>query len=519
MRDSCLIAIDAGVSFIKAGVYDAEGAKKAVVTKSARAEYPGPGLFIQRAEDQLDLVKEALKEAVAASGVRKGSVAAIAVSGAMGGAMGVDVNWSIAADWSIVADARFQPYAAMMQKAAGERILERSGTNLPVLGGKILWWKKEYPAQYGRVAKFMMLGGYLAGKLAGMRVEEAFIDRTYLSFTGIADLAKESWSEEICREFGIDMSMLPRIARSNEIVGKLCLETAIECGLLEGIPIVAGAGDKPAGTLGAGLVSPGLLIDESASFGALSLCVDRYVPDTGHRTLENLPSPIPGLYLPSVFLTGSGMTHAWFTEVFADGEKKAAAEGGRSVYELLDAKASTVAPGSEGLMALGLLGGRGYPSDSSIRGLWLGHSWVHKKEHFYRSLLESFAYEYGCALDVMRENYPDLAFEEIRVIGGGAKSALWSQIKADVMGVRYVALGREDFTLLGDILLAGSAVGVFGDLCADAKRFAERTRTFEPDKKKTDHYRRYTDIYRGLFERLRGVYTDLQGIPPFDPTL
>ena len=108
--------------------------------------------------------------------------------------------------------------------------------------------------------------------------------------------------------------------------------------------------------------------------------------------------------------------------------------------------------------------------------MWLGQSWFHRKEHFYRALLESLAYEYATALDVMRENYPEVSFDEIRVIGGGARSDLWNQIKADVMGIRYVRLARDDYAMLGDILLAGSVVGIFADPGIEAARFAQISR-------------------------------------------
>jgi len=404
-----------------------------------------------------------------------------------------------------------------MQKAAHGDILTLSGTNLPILGAKALWWENDHPELYRRIAKFVVIGGYIEAKLAGIPIGEAVIDRTYLNFTGIADLARDAWSQEICARFGIDMARLPRIVASNAVVGRLRPETAMECGLQAGTPIVAGAGDKPAGTLGAGLVAPGLLIDESASFGALSLCTDRYVPDASHRTLENLPSPLPGLFLPSIFLNGSGLTHAWFTDTFAAGEKREAAEAGAgaSAYDLLAEKAAKVPPGSEGLIALGLLGGRSYPSDPAIRGMWLGHSWFHGKEHFYRALLESFAYEYASVLAIMRENYPGLACDEIRVIGGGARSDLWNQVKADVLGVRYARLSRDDCAMLGAVLLAGSAVGIFTDLAAEAAAFTVTTRIYEPDPARTAHYARYVEIYRGLFDRERDLFAALQSIPPY----
>ncbi len=145
MNDQHLIAIDAGVSFVKVGVYDSEGGRLALASRGAPAEQPRPGTFIQDADQLYDLARDALREAVAASGVRPGSVAAIAVSGAMGGAMGVDAHWQPVTDWSIVSDTRFMPHAVAMQEGAHEEILARSGTNLPIMGAKSLWWKKDHP--------------------------------------------------------------------------------------------------------------------------------------------------------------------------------------------------------------------------------------------------------------------------------------------------------------------------------------------------------------------------------------
>ena len=227
MGDSCLIAIDAGVSFVKVGVYDEEGGRKAVSSRAVPTEQPGPGIFIQRADQILDLAREALREAVAAAGIGKGSVAAIAVSGAMGGALGVDAYWQPVTEWSIVSDTRFLPHAVAMQQGAHLEILTQSGTNLPVLGAKTLWWKKDYPELYRRIARFVVIGGYIAAKLGGIPIEDAFIDRTYLNFTGIADLRRDEWSSEICGRFGIDREKLPRIVSSNAVVGRLTLEAAL----------------------------------------------------------------------------------------------------------------------------------------------------------------------------------------------------------------------------------------------------------------------------------------------------
>jgi xylulokinase len=512
VKSSYLIGIDAGVSFVKAGVYDLAGNPMAVAQNPSPGEYPSPGVFIQKNDDYLEAVVRALKAAVDSARVRPSDVMAVGMSSALGGATGIGRDWHTVFDWSIISDTRFNPYVTKARTAAGETIRRFSGTNFPVFAPKLLWWKTECPELYKKVRKFMFLCGFLVGRLCGIPIEDAYADRTFLQISSLADVEKGSWSDEICGALGIERELLPRVVRSHAVVGRLSREFAGACGLLSGTPFVAGAGDKPAGSIGAGLVVPGALVDESASFGALSLCVDSYVPDLRFETLENMPSPVEGHYFPCFFLFGSGVTHAWFRDNFGAEEKAQAGRTGGSAFELLDEKARGVPPGSQGLLSLGLLGGRGYPCDPDIRGMWAGHTWCHKREHFYRSLLESFAYEYACVLNVMRKNYPSLALDEVRVIGGGARSDLWNQIKADVLGLRYARLSRDDFALLGDVLIAGRGLGIYGDLKEAAQRYVKTTVYYEPDADRHKTYEKYVKYYGSLFDKVRGIFVDLKHI-------
>ena len=515
MKNSYLIGVDVGVSFVKSGVYDIDGNCKGVAVKKSPGEYLKPGVFIQKNEDYMKIILDTLKEAVEKSGIDNSKVEVIGFSTAMGGATGVDSNWNVITDWSIVSDNRYYPYVAEMQNKAGEQILKLSGTNFPFFAPKLLWWKSEFPELYKRVYKFMFLCGFIIGNLCDIQIDDVFVDRTFIQISGLANTKNGKWSKDLCKEFDIDINLLPRIVDSHTIVGKLNKKYAKLCGLKEGTPLIAGAGDKPAGSLGAGLVTPGALMDESASFAALSLCVDKFIPDTKYKTLENIPSPVPGQYLPSFFIFGSGLTNNWFKDNFGGEEKSLASRTNKSAFELLDEKAKSVPPGSEGLLAIGLLGGRGYPSDPDIKGMWIGHTWSHKKEHFYRSLLESFAYEYGYVLSVMKRTYPELELNEVRVIGGGSRSDFWNQMKCDITGLPYVKLNRDNLALLGDILLAGHAVGIYKDLKKAAKRFIVKTKRYIPNEKNHNHYRKYVELYENIFNRVRNIYLDLKNIPDY----
>jgi xylulokinase len=354
MKKTYILAIDLGVSLVKIGIYDASGNCTLLVTERSPAEYPQPDVFVQSGDEYFMIVIRLIKSLMEKPHIRPANIEAIVFSGAMGGAIGIDNGWNALTPWSTVIDNRSCPYAIDMMNTAGDEIRTLSGTNFPSYTPKILWWKTEYPDVYGKISKFMFLNGFIAGKMGNLTSENAFVDRTYLQMTGIADLERNEWSDRLCDKFGIDKNKIPSIVQPNTIIGKLSKKIAQKCDLLDGIPLIAGAGDKPAGYLGAGMATPGLLIDEAASFAAFSLCTDRYKPDLKHRTLENIPSPISGHYYPTIYLIGSGTTQTWFKNTFGDEEKRIAAESGKSDYDILDDKAKDVPPGSDGLLASGL---------------------------------------------------------------------------------------------------------------------------------------------------------------------
>ncbi len=145
-------------------------------------------------------------------------------------------------------------------------------------------------------------------------------------------------------------------------------------------------------------------------------------------------------------------------------------------------EAARINPGSDGLFFSPHLGGRVCPSAPAMRGAWLGFSWGHTQAHFARAILESVAYEYAYYLGILSELIPDLELTEARVVGGGAKSQVWNQIKADVLDVPYQPLMGNEFGSWGSAMIAGKAAGIFEDLATVAARHAQPgQQNFRPD--------------------------------------
>jgi xylulokinase len=319
-----------------------------------------------------------------------------------------------------------------------------------------------------------MPGTYVAGNLAGLKAEQAFIDHTYIHFSGFSDAKRGVWSDELCQRFGLDMGKLPRIVDPCDIVGEVQPGPGEDFGLAPGTLIAAGAGDTATNALGAGIVRAGMLFDVAGTAAVLAGCTDGYVADTRNRALITMRSVIPGLWNPLAYIAGGGIALRWFRDQFFNARRGRSAASNSDLYAQMIEMAARVPPGSDGLLFSPHLGGRICPASPDMRGAWVGVSWSHTQAHFARAILESVAFEYAYYLKILRELLPGIQFMEALVVGGGARSTTWNQIKADVLGVPYQRLAGTEFGTWGAAMIAGKAAGLITDLPAHAGRAAVR---------------------------------------------
>jgi xylulokinase len=216
--------------------------------------------------------------------------------------------------------------------------------------------------------------------------------------------------------------------------------------------------------------------------------------------------------MPLAYIAGGGLCLRWFRDTFAAAEYAQTTAQGTNIYEVLDTLAAEVRPGADRLWFLPHLGGRTLPSQPAIRGTWIGFTWSHTRPHFYRAMLESVAYEYLIYLAIQHELLPSVRFTEAHVIGGGARSRLWDQIKADVLGVPYVCLNRSELATWGAAMIAGYAVGLIDDLAATARAHARRSTRIEPNPAHRAVYAEMASRYRALLQTLEPFFADAQTI-------
>ncbi|OGN93661.1 MAG: xylulose kinase [Chloroflexi bacterium RBG_13_50_21] len=509
MQKKYLIGIDLGTSSTKAALYQIDGKLISEASVEVPLFYPKPGVVEQENEDFYTSAAKTVRMCIESSGIEPKAIAAIAFDSQMAGVGSIDEDYKPVTRFDSWLDMRCQPYIEWMDKEAGDRITQLTGCP-PTCdhGPKMLWWKNNHPDIYRRIAKFVTPVTYVAGRIAGLKADRAYIDHTYIHFSGFSDAQKAIWSDELCERFGLDKEKLPRIVDPSEVIGQVSEISAKEFGLAPGTLIAAGAGDTAANALGAGIVNPGMLFDVAGTASVLAGCTNKFIADTKNRALITMRSVIPGLWHPLAYIGGGGLALRWFRDQFyntAHGVSLPISE--EDIYPQMISLAEGVAPGSDGLFFSPHLGGRICPSSPDMRGAWIGVSWSHTQAHFAHAILESIAYEYAYYLKILTESLPELVLVEARVVGGGARSEVWNQIKADILNVPYQRLVGNEFGAWGAAMIAGKAAGLINDLASYAEETALLNgKPFHPIKENHENYLPLIEKYIRLEQTLNQFY-------------
>ncbi len=511
MPKKYLLGVDLGTSSTKAALYRLDGKRMAEISHEVPIYYPKPGIVEQENDDFYRTAAWTVRKCIEASGIDPKEVAAIAFDSQMAGVGSVDENYNPASRFDSWLDMRCEPYIKWMKDEAGEKVTRLTGCP-PTCdhGPKMLWWKNERSEEYKQIEKFLMPSAYVAGRMAGLKGDQAFIDYTFIHFSGFSDAEHTTWSKELCDLFQLDMAKLPRIVEPWHVIGEVTESAGKEFGLAAGTIIAAGAGDTAANALGAGINRPGMIFDVAGTAAVLAGCTDEYVADTRHQALLTMRSVIPGLWNPLAYIGGGGIAVRWFRDEFYNKSRGKSRKGDDRLYEEMIRQAEAIEPGADGLFFSPHLGGRICPSSPSMRGAWLGFSWGHTQAHFFRAILESVAFEYAYYLSILQEMLPDLRLVEARVVGGGARSTAWNQIKANVMNVPYQRLRRNEFGTWGSAMIAGKAAGLIDDLALFSDRMSEeKGNPILPEPVAHRIYQPLVDQYINMESRLEEYFIQI----------
>ncbi|MDX2131265.1 MAG: xylulokinase [Planctomycetota bacterium] len=501
------LGIDIGTSGAKAIVIDREGRIVGRGASTYPRSQPHPGWSEQDPRDWWEGASIAARQALA--GVDSTGVRALALSGQMHGLTVIDADESFRAGTRVLNpvrpailwnDQRCEAQCAEIEAAFGGRLAcVRTLGNAPLAGftlPKLLWLRKHEPDALANPGAFLLPKDYVRFTMTG----ELATDYGDASGTLMLDMQERRWSDQACALAGIDRRRLPALRESAVNAGILTPWAAGEFGVPRATAAIAGSGDNQAGAVGAGVVKPGDALLSLGTSGVL------YVHSDRARFDDRTPGK-PGRV--HTFFAGDGKggsPASWCNTgcmlsacASLDWAKRELAP--QVPLEALLEEAATAPAGSDGLVFLPHLTGERCPHPSaSARGAWVGLTERHTRAHLVRAVLEGVALTMRQILDIMREARATVS--RVRVIGGGAKSALWRQIHADAMGVPLVSLESEEGPALGAAILAGVGMGAWPGVREACEVIVREKETTEPTASGTATYEevlaRYKTVYPGL---------------------
>ncbi len=501
------LGIDVGTQGLRAALYDETGHCRAFATSPLDTTHPQPGWAEQDARQWWQAACAAVPEALARAGARSEDVA------------GIGLDCTACTVVACTNDGTpLRPALLWMDQRSFREAEELSGTgdaSLRYVSGvvspewmlpKALWLKRHEPQVYDRASRVVECTDWFMHQLTGnwtLSLNNVAVKWNYVRPEG-------GWSKELLRRAGLDD--LParwpaEVVPLGKGEGRLSRMAAEQLGLTAGTPVAQGGIDAYLGMLGMGAVGAG---DLAMVMGS-STCHLAMSPHGvfGSGMLGCYPDAVvEGLYTLEGGQTSTGSIVDWYRRHFAGNEAARAAQAGRGVYDVLDEQAAAVPPGCEGLVCLDYWQGNRCPrKDPRARGAFWGLTLAHGPGHVFRSIYEATAFGTRHILEDVHAH--GLEVKRLFAGGGGAKSRLWLQIHADVLG-RPIHVPREpEACALGSALVAAVHAGHFASFDEAAGAMVQVGAVVEPDvKTKAVYdacYQNYLATYPALHDLMHGT--------------
>jgi xylulokinase len=510
------IGYDCGTMGTKVAIYTIDGELVSDAYREHVILYPKPGWAEMEAEQFYRVVADGIKECLKTGNVDPNEVGGISCSGIICGIVPIDENWNPLGPYIPYLDGRAQKEVQALADvdplwAEESGNAEAAAYQPPVI---LKWMLANQPDVQKDGKKVVGAAHYVMGKLGGMKAKDAFVDWAHQSGWIIGfDARKRDWSEKQIELLGLPYEMLPRVVKPWDVVGELSADQASELGLKPGIPLVAGAGDIMQSCLGCGLTEVGMSFDVAgtASIAAFALS-DVSDAITRTKVLVNAMNTFEDQYLLWAFIPAGGLSLRWYRDEIL---RK---PGIDEVYREMDQLAEKVPAGSDFAMFFPFLQGRSSPFWATASGTWLGLRGSNQAGHMWRSMLESIAFEYLHWTQVLRnEGFP---VNQMIGAGGGSRSPLWNQIKADMMNLEYLIPSQSEGAVLGNALLAAYGVGAVKDMKSTIKQWVSFKETFAPNSEANAFYEKMAEVRTNIlngplldcFNRIQALHEDLE--PP-----
>jgi xylulokinase len=493
---SLLLAIDVGTGSARAGLLRTDGGIVALAAKEHATQVPRHGLSEQDPEAWWQGTVESVGRVLRESGADPAAICGIGVCGQMHGPVPIDAEGRTLLDavqlWD---DKRAEDLAQAFNAAADEPQLRQRTANPPAAswtGFKIAWIARNQPEVYARARAFLVPKDYINFRLTGAIAT----DHSEASGSYLLDCRSLAYDGEIAGRLGVDIEKLPPSGPAHRVVGAVTPSAAAATGLRPGTPVVAGCGDFIAALLGTGVVGSGVGADMTGTSNLVSMQVERPLI---HPAIMNLHAAVPGWIAFTIIDSGGGALR-WARSIFAHPDED---------YAAIDALAAATPPGAEGLLFLPHLTGERLGGGANARAQFFGVTARHRRGHFLRAVMEGVAL--ASRRNLAQMHGAGAGFDRIIVAGGGARSALWMQIKADAYGLPVMAPQSPEGGLIGGAMLAGLGAGLFSSADEAVSRMVRLGPSVAPRPAVAETYARAAEIFEKLDQNARTHYDAWEG--------
>jgi len=516
-----LLGIDYGTGGCKVTALGADGSFAGEASVEYATYHDHPGWSEQEPADWWNALAAALKK-LSGKGIDLREVAACSLDGSTHNAVLLGSSGSNSLD-SVLKDPSFRPVrrtimwtdqrstaeCEILKTGWGEKIFSRCYQmpaptwTLP----QMMWLKANEPEALEKTEHVLFVKDYVRYLLTG----DAATDRIEAQGTLMWAMPGETgtpgcWDRELVALSGLGMQAMPRIIEPTDVVGRVTPEAAAFTGLPEGMPVVCGSSDSAVEDYGAGAVEPGDLIIKLATAGNVNSMTSIAHPHPKTLTYSHI---VPGMWYSVSATNAAALCMRWLRDAFygkSDGLQgiKSAQGGDLNVYSLIDGEASASPAGANGVVFHPYLQGERCPYwDANLRASFTGVSISSTRGDFARALMEGVAFSLRDCYRTLEEM--KLPVKRIFLIGGGARSRLWSEIVANVFNCA-VAVPTPGDASFGACLLAGTGIGVFGDVKEAVAKCLHVERTIAPDPVAAAQYDRLFEHYRRIHDALAPVY-------------
>lgn len=481
MRVSGYLGLDLGGTGAKASVFSESGEMLGFGRSACTPTTNIEGHVEVPIEAIHSAALEAVRNAVNESGAK---IRAVAVSSQGQTFVSLDINDKPLHPAILWYDNRAVDQASYMKEAVSELNPDSSDLEISGLASapKIMWLRERYPDAMANACRYLLLPDYISYKLTG----QAVTDPNTAKSTGLCADDLSDYCSEALKVSGIEEAQLAKVAASGTPVARLLPDVAQEWCLDADTMFVVGTNDQYAGALGAGNCRPGIISETTGTCLALVTLTEKLQKPVP-AGLFGGRFPIPKYEFALAYSKTAGVVIEWFNSKFCPGLN----------LKELGSMSELVPPGSNGITVIPHFDGMISPNPNpDTRGLIHGLTLNSGIAEIYRAILESIAYSLRENLELLK-NY-GFETDVIRSIGGGAKSDLWLQIKADVTGVPVERPKVSEAATLGAAMLAAVGVGDFTSIQESSQRLYHCDKIFNPDARQAALYERPYETYRRL---------------------